>query len=159
MRTRYHNSIQEEIDIELDAIHTNLRDFQCIQMLKLYKERKNYQFIKKYRKFRPKASVMDDPKAWWSYAARVIRLELRDNFLRWSWNRFQTKYAVRVRYMKLYEKWIRQASGIAALPSSDDMEYEIAGPLTETERNEMQELEDGIHGDLSVTDIILELYR
>ncbi len=144
-----------EIDIELDAIHTNLRDFQCIQMLKLYKERKNYQFIKKYRKFRPKASVMDDPKAWWSYAARVIRLELRDNFLRWSWNRFQTKYAVRVRYMKLYEKWIRQASGIAALPSSDDMEYEIAGPLTETERNEMQELEDGIHGDLSVTDIIL----
>ncbi len=144
-----------EIDIELDSIQTHLRDFQCIQMLKIYKERKNYQFIKKYRKFRPKSSVMDDPKAWWSYAARVIRFELRDNFLRWSWSRFQTKYAIRAQYMKLYEKRIRELSGTAILPSSDDMENGGACPLTPAESNELQELEDGIHGDLSVTDVIL----
>ena len=144
-----------EIDIELDSIHTNLRDFQCVQMLKLYKERKNFQFIKKYRRFRPKSSVMDDPKAWWSYAARVIRFELRDNFLRWSWSRFETKYAIRARYVKLYEKRIRPNSRAATTSSWDDMEDKSTRPLTQIEYNELQDLEDGIHGDLSVTDIIL----
>ena len=97
-----------EIDIELDSIHTNLRDFQCVQMLKLHRERKNFQFVKKYRKFRPELPVLKDPKAWWCYAARVIKFELTENFLRWSWSRFQKKYAIRARYMKLYEQRVRQ---------------------------------------------------
>ena len=144
-----------EIHIELDSIHTNLRDFQCVHMLKLFKMRKNFEFVKKYRRFRPKASVMDDPKAWWSYAARVIRFQLRDNFLRWSYSRFQTKYATRARYMKLYEQRIRNDSRSLTAASFDDVENTSEAPLTQIEYNELQDLEDGIHGDLSVTDIIL----
>jgi hypothetical protein len=144
-----------EIDIKLDSIHTNLRDFQCVQILKLYRERQNFQFVKKYRKFRPRQKVLENPKAWWGYAARVIKFELKENFLRWSWSRFQRKYAIRARYMKLYERKIRQLSRTTTATSVEEMENETVRPLTEIEITEIQELEDGTHGDLSITDIIL----
>ena len=143
-----------DVTIELDCISTNLRDFQCVQMLRLYAERKNFNFVKKYRKFRPRFSVLEDSKAWWCYAARVIQFELRENFLRWSWSRFQKKYAIRSRYMKLYERRIRQLN-TSSESSPDDTDDQFSTPLTPQETNEMQDMEDGERGDLSVTDIIL----
>ncbi|KAG7355613.1 vacuolar sorting-associated protein 13, N-terminal domain containing protein [Nitzschia inconspicua] len=145
-----------DIAIQLETVSTNLRDFQCVQVLKLYGERKNFNFVKKFRKYRPRDSVMQNARAWWKYAARAIRQELRGSMLRWSWVRFQERYALRARYMELYERRIRHGSNI---PLSDDV-TRIAGDkygsgLTDEEQKEIQDLEDGLIGELSTSDIIL----
>jgi hypothetical protein len=168
-----------EVVIQLDVVSTNLRDFQCVQMLTLYGERKNFNFVKKYRKFRPKVSVMDNPQAWWLYAARVIKYQLQEHFFRWSWSRFETTFATRLRYMDLHERRTRFPyehgetndgdNGSGSLPSqggrsadgeavavlNGELVKDFNQRLVQKERDELQSLEDGIHGDLSVSDIIL----
>ena len=178
----------------VDAVSTQIRDFQCTQMLSLLSEVKNHRFVKKYRKFRPLVAVKDDPRAWWVYAARVIRYQLKETYLRWSWSRFEEGYQTRGRYMQLYERKLRfsRTSPLEKLSqlSNDVDEFELvpavdeeyddnlnainkenldeyAGlgvplliseekrPLTEDELLELQNLEDGIHGNLSIGDIIL----
>ncbi|KAL3925287.1 MAG: hypothetical protein SGILL_000512 [Bacillariaceae sp.] len=144
-----------DIAIQLDSVNTQLRDFQCVQMLKLYGERRNFNFVKKYRKYRPKVSVMQDPKAWWKYTSRVIQRELKGSCLRWSWQRFQRSYALRERYMGLYERRIRR---FEAQKTEDSLRISASvesEPLSEDEDKELQDLEDGGSGDLAVNDIIL----
>lgn len=145
-----------DIAIQLDIVSTHLRDFQCVQMLKLYGERKNFNFIKKFRRYRPSESVMQNTLAWWKYAVGVITQELRGSMLRWSWVRFQKRYALRARYMELYERRIRHGS----VDSPTDDETRIGGEqhgrdLTKEEQKELQDLEDGVVGELSTADIIL----
>jgi hypothetical protein len=144
-----------DIAIQLDTVSTQLRDFQCVQMLKLYGERRNFNFVKRYRKYRPTVSVMKDAKAWWKYAAYIIRLELKGSMLRWSWQRFQRSYALRERYMDLYEKRIRQSDARKTEDSIRISESIEIDALTEDEFKELQDLEDGIAGELTVSDIIL----
>ena len=142
-----------DITIELDCVSTNLRDFQCVQMLRLDREQKNFQFVKKHRKFRPKSSVMANPKAWWFYATRVIKAELRESYLRWSWSRFRKKYSRRSRYMKLYEIRIRNSNKAPISSLLDDDTGDNL--LTAEEAIEIEDMEDGRVGDMSVSDIIL----
>jgi hypothetical protein len=148
-----------DIAIQLDSVSTNLRDFQCVQMLKLHGKRKNFLFAKKYRKYRPTTSVMQNAKVWWKYAARVISSELKGSLLRWSWSRFQTSYDMRARYINLYERRIRGNNNSNTTSSGEslnpDASTDILKPLSTEEVIELQELEDGVRGDLTVSDIIL----
>ena len=146
-----------DIAIQLDSVSTNLRDFQCVQMLKLHGKRKNFLFAKKYRKYRPNVPVMQDAKAWWAYAARVIRSELKGSLLRWSWSRFQKSYETRARYMHLYERRIRNINDGSTTASGESLnpDADILKPLSIEEVIELLELEDGVRGDLTVSEIIL----
>jgi hypothetical protein len=146
-----------DIAIQLDSVSTNLRDFQCVQLLKLYGERKNFMFVKKFRKYRPTDSVLQNARAWWKYAARVVGYELRGSMLRWSWVRFQNSYASRARYMDLYERKIRQGCSAAPMDGSAAATGGESFPkdLTKKEQQDIQDLEDGIVGELSTADIIL----
>ncbi|CAJ1918125.1 unnamed protein product [Cylindrotheca closterium] len=179
--------------IVIDEVSTQLRDFQCVQILRLYREIKNHQFVKKYRRFRPLVSVKEDSRAWWHYAARVIRYQLKENFMRWSRTRFGEGFKARQRYMMLYEKKVLHPNGkleekaailslnnhpIALLKAQKSFESSIeegndsttltsdaksSVPLQLQEQDavkleefvELQALEDGKIGDLSVGDIIL----
>ncbi|KAL3924425.1 MAG: hypothetical protein SGILL_001054, partial [Bacillariaceae sp.] len=144
-----------DVAIQLDTVSTHLRDFQCVQMLKLYGERKNFNFVKRYRKYRPAVSVMQDTKAWWKYAAYAIRMELKGSLLRWSWQRFQRSYALRRRYMNLYAKRIRQSDTPMTEDSVQLSEGLETDALTLDEAKELQNLEDGTSGELTISDIIL----
>jgi hypothetical protein len=202
--------------INVDILSVQLRDFQCVQILSFINVVKNHKFIKKYRTLRPLVPVKGNAMIWWQYATRVIRHQLKENYLRWSWSRFQQRYRLRSRYMDLYERKIRfpslgQTENIAeianrmdesdiadrsrhaalALNGNEDVvgpsengvglhsaEGSTAGPvdatpddgagpsvpLTESQKsvplsqsdlNEIQDLEDGMRGDLSVNDIIM----
>jgi hypothetical protein len=194
-----------EAIITIEPVSAQIRDFQCVQILRLVSEIKNHEFVKKYRKFRPLVSVKENPRVWWLYAARVIRYQLRESFLRWSWSRFETEYRLRGRYMELYERKLRFPSeiqnetlerlssnvdesdilnrsrqpagatnlqrnssealnGVAVMYATPDAG---AGPsipavqdpdinhLNRDELIELQDLEDGLEGNLSVRDIIL----
>eukprot|EP00980_Cylindrotheca_fusiformis_P009341 scaffold2047_cov129-Cylindrotheca_fusiformis.AAC.20 len=96
-----------EATITLDSVSTQIRDFQCVQMLRLQGEFKNHMFVKQYRRFRPLVSINENARAWWFYAARVIRYQLKENFVRSSVYRFAEGYNTRRRYMDLYKRKLR----------------------------------------------------
>jgi hypothetical protein len=192
-----------ELVLSIDPLFGQLRDFQCVQILRLASEYKNHKYVKRYRRFRPLVSVKENPKAWWLYASRVIRYQLRETFLRWSWGRFVDVYRVRSRYMGLYERKItfpvggqqsdilnnsfseldeailsRSRHGLidiprepmagikgdghgstapdeGAGPSTPSTQESGSGPLTEQELSELQALEDGLVGDISISTVLL----
>jgi Vacuolar sorting-associated protein 13, N-terminal/N-terminal region of Chorein or VPS13 len=147
-----------EVVVNVDVVSTQLRDFQCVQMLRVYGRRKNFKFMQKYRRFRPTVSIMENPKAWWLYAASVVKYQLEESYLRWSWTRFRQVYAARLRYIELYERRIRgakvngegeeSAGGTSNRPSTSN-------EMSLDEEAELQRLEDGVEGGLSVSDIAL----
>lgn len=194
-----------ELIFSIDPVFGQLRDFHCVQILQLASEYKNHKYVKRYRRFRPLVSVKEDPKAWWLYAARVIRYQLRETFLRWSWSRFVGVYMVRNRYMGLYERKItfpvvarqddaanrsfteldeallsesRHPTGASDIPpqpavavngegqgsttpdegagpSTPLIQENGNGPLSKDELSELQALEDGLFGDISINTILL----
>eukprot|EP00934_Nitzschia_sp_Nitz4_P009488 Nitzschia sp. Nitz4//scaffold8_size234185//25292//37594//NITZ4_001234-RA/size234185-snap-gene-0.4-mRNA-1//1//CDS//3329559737//9478//frame0 len=194
-----------QVLLTIDPVAAQIRDFQCIQILRLYGEYKNHKYFTKHRRFRPLVSVKEDARAWWQYAARAVRHQMRETFLRWSWSRFVGVYKTRGRYMELYErhllysdaKKVQKANGRAAnsemtnsdlvnqsrllrrastttldlLPLTNDatLEPEANGEhpsgaersqtdrtrLTDDEYAELQGLDDGLVGDLSVSSILL----
>ncbi len=191
-----------QVYISINPVFGQLRDFQCVQILRLASEYKNHKYVKRYRRFRPSVSVLDDPTAWWLYAARAIRYQLRETFLRWSWGRFADVYKVRNRYMNLYERKmlfpvlngdvsdrpsddVDEASFSQSTPSGGRLDItrqriekmrdgpdgttpdDGAGPstpirqedkktpLTKADFLELQSLEDGLIGDISIDTILL----
>jgi hypothetical protein len=190
--------------INMDELSVQIRDFQCIQILGFVNAVKNHNFIKKHRIYRPLVPVKDNPRLWWQYTTRVVRYQLKENRLRWSWSRFEQRYRLRGRYMGLYERKMRfrskeQTGHIARIASDGDIlegsrhaiegtqiipkengvsavngssagataaaddgagpsvpnGSEDVGRLGQMELNELQGLEDGIRGDLSISDIVL----
>lgn len=130
-----------------------VRDFQCLQVLLLSHTVQEHKYSKRYRPYRPTVSVHENPRAWWRYAEQVICSEINENRLRWSWKRFRQRSAIKQRYCELYERRLRApAPDVAAGPPDS---AEAASGLTETEAIELQEIDDGLQGDLSVDDIIL----
>jgi hypothetical protein len=189
-----------EMAVSIDPVFGQLRDYQVVQILGLLSEFKNHKFVKRYRQFRPLLPVMEDPKAWWLYASRAIRFQLRESFLRSSWARFADVLAFRNRYMGLFERSLRFPSDSALERTSSELDGAIlsrskhssvaldaalrpstselgddqtttpdegAGPciplaasqrnspLTPTEYLEMQDMEDGLFGGLSVGTVLL----
>lgn len=172
-------------NLRIDDVSVQLRDFQCHEIAILITEMKEHSFAKNYRQYRPSVSATLNPRAWWLYAFRIIRMELREGNMRWSWSRFEQRFALRRRYCDLYERQRREQSSrsnargtmltMRTLPSSDSISEltssvpdEGAGPsvrpmtgaeerivLSQHEINELKELEEGTRGDLSVNDIVL----
>ena len=147
-----------ETSLHIDDLSLQLRDFQCSQISILASAAKEHSFSKHYRKYRPEVSAKEDPRAWWRYAVRVVRMELHKGNMRWSWSRFAQRYALRRRYCELYERErryqlerenpgssVRRSSMVSAIESntshpSQDSVFELssaisgegASPLTDT---------------------------
>ena len=96
--------------IAVDDLSIHIRDFQSAGMLALASSLKEHTFIKQYRPYRPSVSPQENPRAWWRYAAQVVRMELRESRMRWSWSRFHQRYEMRRRYCHLYERQCRYPS-------------------------------------------------
>ena len=191
-----------EATFHVDAVNVQLRDFQCHQISLLIHTMKNHNFTRPYRTFRPQVTVHEDPAAWWRYAFRVVKCELKGSRLRWSWGRMRQTYAGRHRYCELYERKLKynfysshsvrarsqnnlsgyleatfdttpdegagpslqnDTNSVTASqdssqqPSTNQQQQQQETPraLTGTEIQELQDLEDGVIGDMSVQDLLL----
>ena len=93
-----------EIDVEVDDVSMQLRDFQVASIRQFQSSLKEFAFATPYRAFRPTSSASVNPKAWWVYAVRILRMELQRSRMRWSWSRFHSRFRERRRYCALYER-------------------------------------------------------
>ena len=137
-----------------------IRDFQCFQLMRLHHNVKEYKYSLRHRRFRPFSSVHDNPRAWWFYAVTAIRHELTEKHhrLRWSFGRFQRQYHDRKRYCDLYERKLRETTPDDAAGPRRGPIITVPGasaPLSPPEKADLEAMEDGVLGDLSVQDILL----
>lgn len=86
----------EEFSVDLDA--KQYRDI-------LWTASKFHWYIKteKFRKFRPKTSVEEDPKEWFRYTAKSILNEIHEKHYKWSWEYFAKRRDQRKAYVKLWK--------------------------------------------------------
>lgn len=98
--------------ITIDDLSVHIRDFQAAGIIALTSAMKEHVFFKQYRPYRPQVSPLESPRAWWRYAAKVVRMELRESRMRWSWSRFHQRYEMRRRYCDLYERQCRYPSNL-----------------------------------------------
>lgn len=105
-----------EFGIELDS--QQYQDF-------LWTASKFHWYIKtqKFRKFRPKVNVEDDPKKWFQYAAKSVLNEIHDKNYKWSWAHFEKRRDQRKAYIQLWKAKIQNA-------------------ISTTQKQELEELED-----------------
>ena len=125
----------------VSEVNIQLRDFQCLQLWQqVHHMREHYHSSRReYQRYRPTVSAAEDPRAWWRYAGTVVRYQLGQTRLRYSVQRARQRLRERRQYCRLFEQ--------VCTGSSE--------PLTQEEEQHMQELEDGVVGDLSIPDILL----
>lgn len=80
----------------------------------------------KFRKFRPKVSVEEDPKAWFRYAAKSILDEIHKKNYKWSWEYFSTRRDQRKTYVQLWKsKLLNKPLSPEEEKKLDDLEIEL----------------------------------
>lgn len=57
-----------------------------------------------YRKFQPKASPKEDPRAWLQFAANSVRDKIHERNRRWTWAYFKERRDDRNNYINLFKK-------------------------------------------------------
>lgn len=62
-----------------------------------------YQKTWKFRKYRPRVSVEEDPKQWFRYTAKSILGEIHEKNYRWSWDHFKKRRDQRKKYISLWK--------------------------------------------------------
>lgn len=63
-----------------------------------------YQKTWKFRKYRPKVSVEEDPKEWFRYTAKSILGEIHEKNYCWSWDHFKKRRDQRKKYIGLWKQ-------------------------------------------------------
>lgn len=80
----------------------------------------------KFRKFRPKVPVAEDPKQWLRYTAKSILNEIHEKNYKWSWEYFAKRRDQRKAYIKLYKtKLLNKLTVPAEIKELDDLEMEL----------------------------------
>ncbi|GAB7347666.1 hypothetical protein MBLNU459_g4530t1 [Dothideomycetes sp. NU459] len=57
-----------------------------------------------YRKFQPKATPKEDPRAWLRFAGKSVLDKIHDRNRRWSWAYFKERRDDRIRYIELFKR-------------------------------------------------------
>lgn len=110
----------EEFGIDLDS-----QQYKDI----LWTLSKFHWYIKthKFRKFRPKVTVSEDPQQWWKYAINSILNEIHDKNYRWSWEFFAKRRDQRKAYIKHYKsKLLNKLADQESLNEFNDLEVELS---------------------------------
>eukprot|EP00977_Amphora_coffeiformis_P007537 scaffold1650_cov163-Amphora_coffeaeformis.AAC.3 len=132
------------VEVNVPTVHMALQDVHVHAGLAWWANFQDHKYRARYRPFRPRVSVTENPRAWWQYAATAIQSELQQSRLHWSWRRFHKRYSIRKRYCDLYEQRMRV-----------ELDAVDAVSLSEAEETELHAIEDGNAGDLAVEDILL----
>lgn len=132
------------VSIQVPSLRMSLQDVHCHAVMSLNNAFQDHKYKAKYRPYRPQQSVRENSRAWWQYAVAVIHHELRQSHLRLSWRRFQKGYKARKRYCDLYERRLRAGS----VENGNET-------FLPAEEEELQAIEDGRRGELTVDDVVL----
>lgn len=88
-----------------------------------------YQKTWKFRKYRPRVPVDEDPKQWFRYTIKSILGEIHERNYKWSWEYFKKRRDQRKRYIvlwksKLLKKNLSEADNISFEKLEWDLPYE-----------------------------------
>ncbi|KAI9838258.1 MAG: hypothetical protein M1819_005525 [Sarea resinae] len=68
-----------------------------------------------YKRFQPKSTPKDDPRAWLKFAGDAVLSKIHDRNRRWTWDFFRERRDDRLRYIELFKKKKREEK----LPPAD----------------------------------------
>ena len=142
-----------EVSVHVPLVRLALQDVHVHAGLALAARFQDHKYRARYRPFRPRVAVADDPLAWWRYATHAILMELQQSRLYFSWQRFQKGYSVRKRYCDLYERKLWTEMAIDTGKNANNGKSATRQPLTAEEAAELQAMEDD--GNVAVEDIVL----
>ncbi|KAK6533217.1 hypothetical protein TWF281_007367 [Arthrobotrys megalospora] len=57
-----------------------------------------------YKRFRPKSTLMEDPRAWFRFAITAVRDEIHEKNKKWTWAYFKERRNDRLQYILLFMK-------------------------------------------------------
>ncbi|KAK6330143.1 hypothetical protein TWF730_004642 [Orbilia blumenaviensis] len=57
-----------------------------------------------YKKFRPKSTLKEDPRAWFRFAITAVRDEIHEKNKKWTWGYFKERRNDRLQYIRLFMK-------------------------------------------------------
>ncbi|ODQ63120.1 hypothetical protein NADFUDRAFT_80833 [Nadsonia fulvescens var. elongata DSM 6958] len=123
--------------LSFDEIGFVLDEYQYRDILWTVEQFQIYAKSHHFRKFRPKHSVKEDPKAWIKYAGQAVLNEIHEKNKVWSWDFIKQRRDNRLRYIELYTRKFLGVNPI--IFKSDKKEKEMqteSTSLTEKDDNE-----------------------
>jgi hypothetical protein len=160
-----------EVSVIVDSVDLEIRRNHYHQILKFLSMLKNHSYSRKFWIYRPSESVKENPQAWWKYVLTVVKLQLKDRHA-WSWTRLEQTSALRRRYCFLYKRKLisnyqssskvkSSFSSLGELSSEENADLNeqdgstsLIEPLSTQELQELESMDDGSLGFLSIEDII-----
>ncbi|KAL3674676.1 hypothetical protein V7S43_000616 [Phytophthora oleae] len=96
-----------EIDVNVSEVAFRLEESQYCDMLYLASALQipdHYTKYRRYRKFRPRAAVFDEPTEWWKYAITSVMKDLKMRQQQWTWGFMKDRREDRKRYVSLWQQ-------------------------------------------------------
>ncbi|GLD93570.1 hypothetical protein PINS_up002162 [Pythium insidiosum] len=107
-----------EVDVSIAEVALRLEESQYCDLLYLtstFQLPDHYKRFQRYRKFRPRQSVLDSsPREWWRYAITAIVEDVKTKRRSWSWKYMKQRRDDKRRYIQL---WIRHTRRIEMGPN------------------------------------------
>ncbi|POM65760.1 Vacuolar protein sorting-associated protein, partial [Phytophthora palmivora] len=100
-----------EIDVNVSEVAFRLEESQYCDMLYLASALQipdHYTKYQLYRKFKPHATVFDEPVGWWKYAITSVIEDLKMKKEQWTWGFMKDRREDRKRYVSLWQQKSRQ---------------------------------------------------
>lgn len=80
-----------------------------------------------YKKYQPKKSPKEDPKAWLKFAGDAVLNKIHDRNKKWSWEYFKERRDMRLRYIELFKKKKKdQQFDEKEKKEYDDLEFKLS---------------------------------
>lgn len=89
----------DEFGVDLDADQYRDMLWTLHQLVQQHRTRR-------FRRFRPAVTPLEDPKAWLVYAATAVHSEIHEKHRRWLWDYFKQRRDDRVEYVRLWSQWL-----------------------------------------------------
>ncbi|KAK6455080.1 vacuolar sorting [Scheffersomyces xylosifermentans] len=80
----------------------------------------------RFRKFRPKVSVQEDPKQWFQYTAKSVLNEIHEKNYKWTWEYFAKRRDQRKAYIKLWRAKLSHTSDQSTSTELEKLENELS---------------------------------
>ncbi|KAG8467624.1 hypothetical protein KFE25_006676 [Diacronema lutheri] len=104
--------------LRIDEVRLSLSSRQSAQLARLRVALAHLVLLERYGRFRPAASVRDDARGWWVYAARAVLSDRERHRRRYdTWTALARRRAVRQEYVTLWVRHLHAAQRADALPA------------------------------------------
>uniref|UniRef100_H3HCM9 Chorein N-terminal domain-containing protein n=1 Tax=Phytophthora ramorum TaxID=164328 RepID=H3HCM9_PHYRM len=130
-----------EVDVNISEVAFRLEESQYCDILYLASALQipeHYTKYQRYRKFRPRAAVFDEPADWWKYAITSVQEDLKTKKQQWTWGFMKDRREDRKHYVSL---WHQKSHNDEAADESDEREGIGSSPLDHANVPKLSSLE------------------